>query len=50
MILCGDVLIDLGRLAFRFAHEEANGEEEHGLIVIFAFLRIGKSRTHASSL
>ena len=40
MILCGDILNDLGRLALRFAHEDANGEEERGLIVIFGFLRI----------
>ena len=40
MILCGDVLTDLGRRAFRFAHEEANSEVERGLIVIFGFLRI----------
>ncbi len=50
MILCGDVLTDLGRRAFRFAHEEANGEEERGLIVILGFLRIVRSRFHASSL
>ena len=50
MILCGEILTDLGRQGFYFSHEEANGEEEHGLIVIFAFLRIGRSRFHASSL
>ena len=37
MILCGEILTDLGRRAFYFAHEEVNGEEERGLIVIFGF-------------
>ena len=50
MNLSCEILTDLGRRAFYFAHEEANGEEEHGLIVIFGFLRIVRSRFHASSL
>lgn len=50
MNLCGEILTDLRRLAFRFAHEEANGEEERGLIVTFSYLRIVRSRFHASSL
>ena len=43
MILCGDLLTDLGRFAFRFAHEEGNGEEERRLIVTFGFIRIVSS-------
>ncbi len=40
MILCGEILTDLGRRACYFAHAEDNSEEERGLIVIFGFLRI----------
>ncbi|KZR69747.1 hypothetical protein PMIT1303_00051 [Prochlorococcus sp. MIT 1303] len=50
MNLWVEILTDLGRRAFRFAHEEANSEVERGLIVVFGFLRIVRSRFHTSSL
>ncbi|KZR78088.1 hypothetical protein PMIT1320_00170 [Prochlorococcus marinus str. MIT 1320] len=50
MNLCGETLTDLGRWPFYFSHQEVNGEEERGPIVIFGYLRIVRSRFHASSL
>ena len=50
MNLCGEIVTDLGRRPFYFSHQEVDGEEERGLIVIFGFLRIVRSRFHASSL